>query len=105
MIAVEFRRRGRRARALFAFVHEAIARSRREPSTTTRRRPSSGRAQPAVCGNGAVRGGALLLQDRAESRGRLHEILFARDVAVPTGDVRLHSPRRFRCGGDRHRSQ
>jgi hypothetical protein len=91
MIAVEFPRTVDAApEALFGFVHEAIARLVDEAITdnSTPAEQRSG-ATAGYVGNGAVRGGALLLQKIEPTlvADYMRFYLRARGVAVPTGDV------------------
>lgn len=91
MIAVEFPKTVDAApEALFAFVHEAIARLVEEAinDNSTPAEQRSG-ATAGYTGNGAVRGGALLLQKTEPTlvADYMRFYLRARGVAVPTGDV------------------
>jgi len=91
IIAVEFPKTVDAApEALFAFVHEAIARLVEEAinDNSTPAEQRSG-ATAGYTGNGAVRGGALLLQKTEPTlvADYMRFYLRARGVAVPTGDV------------------
>ncbi|HTE47231.1 MAG TPA: hypothetical protein VK636_18420, partial [Gemmatimonadaceae bacterium] len=90
IIAVGFPRTVEAApEALFAFVHEAIARIVDEAITdnSTPAEQRSG-ATAGYTGNGAVRGGALLLQKIAPAlvSDYMRYYLRARGSAVPAGD-------------------